>query len=844
MLSTKKPDLEPLPGYRLLEPLGKGGFGEVWKCVAPGGLHKAMKFVHGNGSSLLEGSCPSSDELRAIQRIKDIRHPFLLSMERVERCGDELVIVMELADRSLDDLLREHPGGLPREEVLGYLREAAEVLDLMNFEYGLQHLDIKPRNLFLVRGHVKVADFGLVQDLGDTATRLDGLKSEALHLSVVTPLYAAPELFQNKLSRRCDQYSLAIVYQELLTGIRPVEGKNVRQLMMQHTVGQPNLEPLPEHDRPVIARALAKDPAERHYSCLELVNALSQAIVNSRLGATNGRGGRNRAASTMRPQAGRDTRSTAMGATQILGPAEGRALPDIEFVGCLSRDPRGETWEAKSAEGQPKIVHLLYGIGGAGGKHDPEVVMHLQNLRHPAILPMRLVPSGPGCLLLVTDRVEPSLRQRYQECQTRGETGVPRGELLDRLEQTADTLDQLYQQQGLHHLELSPSRILISGERVALDQIGIAQLLWVPSGVPCGEAQLRYTAPERAQGLITRSCDQYSLAVIYQELLTGRHPFRGASQNRVLGARDRTKPIRTLDLQPLLSVERPVVARALDPDPERRYGSCMDFIRALRAAGASAAARSESPANNDPERAARQEQIARMIEEAKQWLRMQQGESDNEPEPEDGLEVLRRRFVAVVPPGAGRRKFDGFCQQWDAKVVEEGETFAVFQVTEKSRSWLPWRGKPAALRVEVRWTKPGAVAHKMPEVVVRVVPVTVSCKASAALLPQLGPQLLESLQTSLLGSPERRNGERVLWPHPVEVSCLAPGRPRGQWLACQGKDVSLTGMGCYINTALPSSQVQLRLTTPGTGETLVLPGSIVRIQRWDEQLFEVGVIFE
>src|SRR5262249_497388 len=159
--------------------------------------------------------------------------------------------------------------------------------------------------------------------------------------------------------------------------------------------------------------------------------------------------------------------------------------------------------------------------------------------RHPALLPMRLVPASPGCLLLVTDLIQTSLRQRYQECQSRGETGIPRAELLDRLEQTADTLDQLYQQHGLHHLELNPSRILLSSERVLLDQIGVAQLLWVPSGVPCGEAQLRYTAPERAVGLITRSCDQYSLAVIYQELLTGKHPFRGASQNRVLGLRDR-----------------------------------------------------------------------------------------------------------------------------------------------------------------------------------------------------------------------------------------------------------------------------------------------------------------
>ena len=49
--------------------------------------------------------------------------------------------------------------------LVGYMAETAEALDMMNIEYALQHLDIKPQNLFLVRNHVKVADFGLVKDL-------------------------------------------------------------------------------------------------------------------------------------------------------------------------------------------------------------------------------------------------------------------------------------------------------------------------------------------------------------------------------------------------------------------------------------------------------------------------------------------------------------------------------------------------------------------------------------------------------------------------------------------------------------------------------------------------------
>src|SRR5215831_7374257 len=235
---------EPIPGYRLIERIGGGGFGEVWKCEAPGGLHKAIKFVFGDLSSAGDKGDRAEQELKALSRVKTVRHPYILSLERYDIIDGRLMIVMELADRNLWDRFKECRAqglpGIPREELLGYMDETAEALDLMNQQYQLQHLDIKPQNLFLVHQHVKVADFGLVKDLEGVAASVTG---------GVTPVYAAPETFDGWVSRFSDQYSLAIVYQELLTGVRPFSGTNVRQLILQHLQGTPNLSSLPAPDQ-------------------------------------------------------------------------------------------------------------------------------------------------------------------------------------------------------------------------------------------------------------------------------------------------------------------------------------------------------------------------------------------------------------------------------------------------------------------------------------------------------------------------------------------------------------------------------------------------------------------
>ena len=99
---------EPIPGYRLIERLGSGGFGDVWKAEAPGGLLKAIKVIHGDLRSVdVEGARQATQELRALKRVQSVRHPYLLSLERYDIIEGKLLIVMELADCNLWDRFRE-----------------------------------------------------------------------------------------------------------------------------------------------------------------------------------------------------------------------------------------------------------------------------------------------------------------------------------------------------------------------------------------------------------------------------------------------------------------------------------------------------------------------------------------------------------------------------------------------------------------------------------------------------------------------------------------------------------------------------------------------------------------
>ena len=307
---------EPVPGcgYRLTEFLGRGGFGEVWRAVGPGGTEVAIKMIPLGG---MEGR----KEFRALQLVKRIRHPNLvptiafwvrdasgttlddavvsqLDLRAPVRDQDgfratmavpsasgsqpvELIIAMGLGDLSLYDRLQQcHAAGergLPAAELLHYLEGAAAALDYLNHPthdlgsgpVAIQHCDIKPHNIMIVGGAAQLCDFGLARAIGP---------ARMTSAMAATIAYAAPECLQTgEPSPASDQYSLAITYYELRTGQLPYHDTAYGAVLAAATSGKLDLSAASEAEQAVLRRATSLDPALRFPSASEMVRGLSAA---------------------------------------------------------------------------------------------------------------------------------------------------------------------------------------------------------------------------------------------------------------------------------------------------------------------------------------------------------------------------------------------------------------------------------------------------------------------------------------------------------------------------------------------------------------------------------------
>ena len=267
--------------YQLLDKLGEGGMGTVFRARD----QTLNRFVA--VKILPAGKLQDADAIARFRRealaLAKLSHPHIIQAYDSGQDGDKHFLVMELVEgRSLAAELAEK-GRLVPTRAADYARQAALALHHAH-RLGLVHRDVKPSNLLRdAEGRVKLLDLGLtrfLQDqLGDTALTQEGS-------GMGTPDYCAPEQFRDahKADARSDIYSLGCTLYHLIAGRPPFPGSSLSEKVKAHETQPPppleeNCPEIPGGLALVVARMLAKRPADRFASMAEVAEALAPYVA-------------------------------------------------------------------------------------------------------------------------------------------------------------------------------------------------------------------------------------------------------------------------------------------------------------------------------------------------------------------------------------------------------------------------------------------------------------------------------------------------------------------------------------------------------------------------------------
>jgi eukaryotic-like serine/threonine-protein kinase len=258
--------------YKLQEKLGEGAFAEVYRAVDTTlDRSVALKILKPQLLVDSEAVARFTQEARTLANLVHPRIAWVWELGAAD--GEQYLAMRYVTGQSLDKVLKARQS-LPWAEALAIVQHTAEGLDFAH-QKGLVHRDVKPGNIMVSPEEGAVlTDFGLVKALessGLTRTRV----------SVGTPQYMAPETWDGLADAAADQYALACVLAEMLTGIPPFDGLTDSAVMKQHVLGEPAFPEqwpagTPDGVEGVLNKALAKDSQQRYEHCGEFVVELKR----------------------------------------------------------------------------------------------------------------------------------------------------------------------------------------------------------------------------------------------------------------------------------------------------------------------------------------------------------------------------------------------------------------------------------------------------------------------------------------------------------------------------------------------------------------------------------------
>jgi len=280
LLQSPTRPLERMGRYLLSGELGRGAMGVVYEAMDPLiGRSVAVKIINLQFHAGSKEAEFMRDRLfREARAAGRLFHPGIVVILDVGQDGDTAFIAMERVDGPTLEKTLASGRRLKVDESLDILRQTAAALDYAH-QNSVVHRDVKPANIMLHKGTtVKVADFGIAKSMSTEHGTVAGM-------IMGTPSYMSPEQIEAQpVDGRSDQFSLAVVAYELLSGNRPFKGDSLATLA--HTIvygdrpsirrANPSLPPALDE---VLHRGLARNPGQRYESCTQFVAALEHALA-------------------------------------------------------------------------------------------------------------------------------------------------------------------------------------------------------------------------------------------------------------------------------------------------------------------------------------------------------------------------------------------------------------------------------------------------------------------------------------------------------------------------------------------------------------------------------------
>jgi hypothetical protein len=518
-------------------------------------------------------------------------------------------------------------------------------------------------------------------------------------------------------------------------------------------------------------------------------------------------------------------------------------------LACLDHNPLCEVWKARGVDGRLRMARFVHGFGRLSSHAETEAVERLTFLAHPALARMEVARHGRGTVLLNGELPGGTVAERLQEYRAQGLPGLPRWELLEGMRRAAEALDYLQCQHGIQHLGLNPNNILVTGDQWYIADAGLMTLFWSPSGHAPSQLNALYSAPELFEKHAGTACDQYSLALIYLEMLTGRQPHLGRSPRQLARLRREGK----LNFEQLPPSDRPILMRALHPDPVRRYESCVEMVNALHAVTTNhrallrglppiiSSAWSALPAGLSGPVPSPGQVVTQLLAAGTgpSPLRDATG-ADAFASDDQGLQA---RFQAELTPEQTAIKLEDFCRQWNGKLVCATDEVFVCHLALPRGFWQRYLGRPMGLELHVRLAATAALIARR-EVGIALKVFGCEGKRAARLLGEVGPVLIQSLHDYFQTKTEQRGRRRLVSAQPLKVYPVIGNFELAQPVECQMRDVSLSGVGFLSPQALTSSQIYLSPAPAVPGVLVAILAQVVRMQRRDDGQFDVGAFFK